>query len=677
MDACGAGTPPTVVDKAEDANPHAEPSDGHSEEVDSGGQDNSPEVSIHQVDQPKAPRPPRLIGGRRLSPQTPTQQQPKDDAEAKLKFTPRPELICRKDLGSWQWEVVLSADDECRIVEVRHDDGKLMGMLNDECRLSSFAGSLSIAFEDGERRESTLFDGTPMVFKSRNNWNGDGRKVRAITSGFYVVIVPKGWKRTGPVPVEPAGCTDPNFLAHFFWHKRGEPAGDMGGFEECEVALTQSGLELTGDRVFDDSEDGELFVGDVPKLNPLPGVVWARVGEEAQGGWSGENFKPSEKCLADVLHSHQGRFFARVYDNVAKLLDSGEFRYLRDLQEIRVNGEPYSANTLLVPPSTGHSPTELQFVGADGATIHPVLATEETHATVRPGGVLIIAPHPKGDDISCALASGTSRVDTVIKLPRIWWRMEQGDDESDEWRDTPMAMTRQEYREYANAGAIIRLRLPPRATSVSGGFDEELERVYRPPTRGEETKISLADFIDYPQIDLWLNEDALLNVQCGEAVLTFIRVSADPVPTIISFTSEPATVAAGERATLQWVTRNAESNGVVIDPGIGSVESSGSMPVAPTETMIFTLRLTASGMDDVARDIMLTVRSRQQPGEKLFARVKRTNGGCRKGKGFSRGEIHAAGFTDADAARRSIPIDRRRRSTHRANIDTIRRLTDA
>ena len=621
---------------------------------------------------PKAPRP---IGGRRHSHQTPTQQQPKDDAEAKLQFTPRPELICRQDHGSWQWEVVLSADDECHIAEVRHNDGKPMGMLNGECRLSSLAGSLFVALEGGERRELKLFDDTPIVFKSRNNWEGDGRKVRTITSGFFVVIAPKEWKRTGHVPVEPQGCTDPGFLAHFF-RARGESARDVGGFEECEVALTESGFELTGDRVFDDSEDGELFVGAVPKLNPLSGVVWARVGEESKGGWPGENFKPSERRLADVLHSRQGRFFVRVYDDDAKLLDSGEFRYLRDLREIRVNGEPYSANTLLVPTLTGHSLTELQFVGADG-TIHPILVTDGPHATVQPGGVLIVAPHPKGDDVSCALASGTSRVDTVIKLPRIWWRMERDDGKSDEWRDTPLAMTRQEYREYANAGAAIRLRLPLRITSVSVGFDEELDRVYRPPKRGDETDLRLADFVDYSQIDHRPNADVSLNVQCRESVLTLIRVSADSVPTIISFTSEPAAVASGERATLQWVTRNAEPDGVAIDPRIGPVKASGSMPVAPTETMTFTLKLTASSMDDVTKDLTLTVRSRPQPGEKLFARVKRTDGGYRRGKGFSRDELRAAGLTETDAASRSIPIDKRRRSSHRANIATLGRPIDA
>ena len=617
----------------------------------------------------KAPtKSPRNIGSRRNR-QTPTPRPRSPQPPCSW-----PELICRQNPGSLQWEVVLSADDECDIAEVRHDGGEPLSMLNSECCLSSFTGRLSIALKDGEHRKFTLFDDTPMVFKSRNNWDGDGRKVGGITSGYFIVIVPTEWKRTGHAPVERERCADPDFTAHFFFRDKGAAAEDVGGFEECEVALTQFGLELTGERVFDDSEDGELFVGAVPKLNPLSGVVWARIGEESKGGWPGENFKPSERSLADVLHRRQGRFFVRVFDDDTKLLDSGEFRYLRDLREIRVNGEPYSTNTLLVPPSKGHSPTELQFVGADGATIHPTLATGGTHTTLQPRGVLIVEPHPEREDIRCALKSGACRVDTVIRLPRIWWRMERDDGEPDEWRDTPLAMTRQEYREYANTGAVVRLRLPPRITSVNVGFHEELDRVNR-PKRGE-TELRLADFVDYSHIDQRLNEDASLNIQCGEAVLTLIRVSADPVPTIISFTSEPTVVAAGERAILHWVTRDVEADGVSIDPGIGLVESSGSIPVAPTETMTYTLRLAASSMDDVTKDLTLTVLSRPQPREKLFARVKRADGGWRRGKGFSRGEIHAAGLTSSAVPNQSIPIDKRRRSIHSANIDTIGRFDD-
>ena len=77
------------------------------------------------------------------------------------------------------------------------------------------------------------------------------------------------------------------------------------------------------------------------------------------------------------MDDRQGRFFVRVYDD-ARLLDSGEFRYLRNLKEIRVNGEPYTEHTILVPASTGHPPTKVRFIGFDGATVRPILPLDRS-----------------------------------------------------------------------------------------------------------------------------------------------------------------------------------------------------------------------------------------------------------------------------------------------------------
>ena len=621
------------------------------------------------------PKTPREIGPRR------TRTTPSSGSKLRSPPTSRPELVCRKPSGSWQWEIILSADDECQIEDVRHN-GKSLDMVNGECRLSSFSDSLTIVFENGEQNEFVLFDDKPLIFKLRNNWTGDGRKVGGITNGHFVVIAPNKWERTDRLHIEPLGCIDTSFMAHYFFRDGSESAEGIGGFRECEVVSITSGFELIGGRVFDDSANGELFVGAAPTLKSSQDISWVRVGEEEENGWKGENFKPDERTLAKVLNGRQGRFFIRVYDDT-RLLDSGEFRYLRNLKEIRVNGEPYTEHTILVPSSTGHPPTKVRFIGVDGATVRPILPLELTNAEAQ-GGDLIVEPHPKEDDISCALKSDTGRVDVGLNLPRIWWRMKRDGSETGEWRDTPLTMTRQEFRERAHANATMRLRLPRRIKSVRVGFDDELKRVYRLVKGENDSSIPLADFVDYSQIDRRLNEAASLKfecldkaisaLQCGGVILTLIRVSADPVPAIISFICELATVPAGKQSTLHWATQNAEAGGVMIEPEIGAVESSGSLEVEPSETTAYTLRLSVSGMDDVTKTVTVTV---GLPPEKAIARVRRAGGGWRYGKGFSYGELRAAGLTAADATRRSMPIDKRRRSTHRVNIDTIGNLIDA
>ena len=162
--------------------------------------------------------------------------------------------------------------------------------------------------------------------------------------------------------------------------------------------LIRAGFTLCGERVFDDFEDSELFVGDPPRLKPTQGIVWARVGEEKEDGWRGENFKPADASLGDVLNGRQGRFYLRVYDDKTQLVDSGEFRCCKALQEIRVNGKPYSRAMLLAPSPDGHATTTLQFVGVDRASIRPGPNNNNPYAIIREDGSIEVAPYPDGDE---------------------------------------------------------------------------------------------------------------------------------------------------------------------------------------------------------------------------------------------------------------------------------------
>jgi peptidoglycan-associated lipoprotein len=66
---------------------------------------------------------------------------------------------------------------------------------------------------------------------------------------------------------------------------------------------------------------------------------------------------------------------------------------------------------------------------------------------------------------------------------------------------------------------------------------------------------------------------------------------APPKPSISTFVAEPSTIQRGQSSTLRWSTSNATE--VSIEPGIGSVQSSGNRQVFPSNTT--TYRLTAKG----------------------------------------------------------------------------------
>ena len=466
---------------------------------------------------------PREIEGRRTNPNS---RLPKRSDDADTLYTSKPELICRERPGEWEREIVLSVPADCRISEVRHN-GTILSADNAEYRLSSFSGNLSVEYIDGKMDEISLADdqNTPLVFKTRRDWKGEGRKVKGITKGCFIVVAPSAWNREGPVPVEPQGCVDHSFLVHFFHVDDNTATDEVGGFEEYGYLITQAGFALEGKRVSDDSEHGDLFVGAYPRLETAPGIVWARVGEEKEHGWQGENFKPAEKSLKEVLDGRQGRFFVRVYDTETQIVDSGEFRYWETLQEIRMNDEPYSPDALLIPSIEGHSTITLRFVGVDGNTLHPTLKMDNSHSTVGPDGVVKVLPCPDPNEVACSLSSETDNVDIMIRLPRVWWRLGQSNKCSDKWRDTPLTMTREEFRQSAKADAVVQLRLPPHIRSVRVGFGGDMNRIFLVPDG-----LPLRSFIDYDQIDHHLNKDVFLQIQCGKAVLPLIRVTKDQPP---------------------------------------------------------------------------------------------------------------------------------------------------
>ena len=584
--------------------------------------------------------------------------------------------------------------DEASLPDAVQQNGKPLETVNrGEWRLSRFTGQISVSFRDGDSIDVPLFNRRPMIFKLSNDWTGDGRQVRAMTKGHFIVIAPceRMRERDRHQFGEPEGCSDTRFAAHFFFRDGSESDEDTGSLAGHKVALTASGFELDGDSLFDDSGEGDLFVGKPPLLKAAQGVVWARVGEERPDGWT-KKFKPAQTELADVLAGRQGRLFIRVYD-AEGLLDSGQFRYLSDLGQIVVDEAPYTRDTLLVPPPSGHRPTPVRFAGADGAALAPILPSDSAHAAEVEGGVAV-EPDPDADDFSCALETEAGRVDIVLELPRIWWRLEQGGDEAEEgWRDREMTMTRQEFRESASRNALVRIRVPKRVKSALVGFGDDADRAYRSKKHHGRARddhhrayvqLPLADFGDYIQIDQWLADDALFNVRFDFSdtkpkpkTLSLIRVQADPTPEIVGFTSGEQTVTAGDSVTLRWTTRNAECIRAVLEPDIGQVEPKGEVQITPSETTTCTLRLTAPGMDDVTKRLTVKVHPPRREVLNPTAGVRRATGGWRNGRGFSHDELQAAGLTVSEARRRSIRVDGRRRSSHRINVEALGSLIDA
>ena len=535
----------------------------------------------------------------------------------------RPELMCRRALGSWRWEVALAAPDECNVVGVRLNDTHLRAEQS-KYHISSYAGVLSVDHADGGSTEIELCaPQAPMIFKLADRWRGVGRRIDAMSRGHFVVIAPTEWHRRGRPPVAPDATADPSFQAHYFF-RDGRQSDDGVGFEECDLALTGAGFSLTGECLHDDSTDGTLYIGKPPELRPGREVTWARVGEERDGGWRGENFLPAKRSLADVLDHRQGRFFVRVYDSGTKLCDSGTFRYVESLREILVDGKPYTQETLLPPAGECHTPIKIKFVGEEGAVIRPSLNPNAHHQWVEEEVAIVAESHPDADEVVCALETPSGSVDVSIRLPRIWWCLGRGGEESTPWSAVPLAMTRREFRYHANADATVQICIPRQYNALDVGFDQDLSRSYRSTLTEESTRIvelPLIDFADDSSIDRRF-EEARLHARCGTSIVSLVRVLADNVPEIVAFQANPAVVRPGNRATLRWITRSAADGSVSIRPGFGQVSRTGSITFTPKQTTRYEISIATGGREALTRHVVVTVAHRPR---KRRSRVVRFN----------------------------------------------------
>lgn len=629
----------------------------------------------------KAPRRakerPNNVGGQRGKGKSPSAGSEPDTSATRV---PRPELMCRKN--GVQWEVFLSATDECQITNVHHGEASL-DPKDGEYDLPSLAGCLSVTLRNGQQdlQLPLAEDERPLIFKLRTNWEGPGRRIGHLTHGHFIVIAPHNWDREGHVPVEPEDCTDTGFRAHYF-HRTQDESGSMA-FKQCRIPLTRTSVSLRGHIVFDDSDEGPLYGGNSPPtLADVPGVVWARVGQEGDGGWRGKNFQPAKQTLANVLNGRQGRFFVRVYDEQMSMLDSEEFRYFPGLKAIEINNEPYTDQSVLAPGPAGHRLTKIRLAGADAG----ILVRRPTEYARAGGDCVVVDPVAEADVVSCA--SEASQADVELHLPRIWWRVDSmvGSTDDGPWCDKPPKLTRQQFVYCADRGAALHVRLPRRFKRARVGFEDEQGRLYSTETRENgysSLTVRLEDFCLHRQIDQRLNDDAFLCVEIDKAKLRLVRVLRDPMPKVVQFSCHPTTIALGERATLCWNTLDAEAEGVVIEPGVGAVPPNGTCEIAPSVASSYTLKLTASGADDVTATVDVTVqsvrcqRNQSSRATPLVALVRRRHGGLRPGRGFSYGELGAVSIAVVDAKRRSIPLDKRRRTTHARNTVILGGLPDA
>ena len=493
-------------------------------------------------------KPPQNRGGRRGT------RRPTPPAERKPStIDAKPELLCRENPNYQQWAILLSLP-KGKDANVFQGEVKLRPDNRGEYPLSNFTDEVVVRWvESGKVEKISFVDGAhPLIFKLSKNWNGCGRKVKHVSDGYYVVFSPVDWNRTGAAPVEPSACNDNCFLAHYFFSNDNS---EQDGFEECDSIFSRKRFSLEGRMIADDSDYGNLYVGIPPKLTDIDNwqnVPWVRVGEEGGGNW-GKNFQPTKKDLGNILEKREGWFYIRIYDEERSLIDTMDFRYLKELEEIRVNGKPHSLERIIAPTTSGHTEVAVQFVGH-------IRVEENTnpHITIGSDNTAVIGRNPDMDRSEWTVIGEHGRANVNIHLPRVWWCLESADDETREWRDTAFEMTRAQFR--GNKDAVAMIRVPASVQKIWAGFNtlnrdadaRSYSFKYNDNDGTKQAKIELQEFGDYREILEPSLKESTLKIQCGEVEFPIVRVPADAPPPM----PPPPDISLSKKETLRPVAGN-------------------------------------------------------------------------------------------------------------------------
>ncbi len=450
---------------------------------------------------------------------SPTSNRP----DPKLRFVPPPHLICH-DTGD-QWEILLSIPEESNVFRVLQQN-EVLPITNSNCRLGNFSDPLTL-IKPGDEKEVLIIakPNRPLIFKTSSDWTGGGRQVKYITQGHFIVIAPSQWTCQTEVSIEPEECLDPNYSAHFIYSSN-QTNSDQPVFDNCEELYKAEILRLIGPTISDASQKGNLYVKQPPELMVSNDITWVRVGLEGKTATWGENYEPHKESLAKVLDGREGYFFIRVYDLEGRLVDSDHFRYFSNLKEIRMNGTTYSPDQYILPTeSDGHTPTIIELISNDGEHLH--LRNKEDQKVKSKGGTITLEPNQHTNDLVTwnLMSTAGEEAEIVMAIPRVWWRLGQQEDETGLWYDTPMQITKEEFREYAKSDTRLFLR-PTTIGAVQCGFNHLYDQ--KLSTRDG---LPLSSFMDYRELQRPLSQVMAFGVSLNEGkTVTLINIMADLTP---------------------------------------------------------------------------------------------------------------------------------------------------
>ena len=417
------------------------------------------------------------------------------------------DVVCWEKTRQWHLCVelsdeILDANDE---IEIRQNNSRLKKSSYQEnwWNLNQSFGEIVIRDRDGE-----ILDGLNLgeenqgciIFKLVGESRSFGRKVKHTSSGMYLLVAPDTWVPADSSCFSEETLSIPSYRAWFFVSENStgrtlvfnDPDGNPVG-----LPVKTQQFFLTGNQLIDAGEFGGPLFGTAPPCIQKPGEqTWNEVdtiilGEEGPGRnrWRME-FQPRQddivqKLPADLLKRNIGWYFLRFYNSEQDLIETLDFRYVRDISNIKLP-------QFQVPTEKdGYMPAVVEITHSQNCSL---LCSEENskefHIDILPEGSKIAISPNQGDDKSRWLVEcPDGKIELTILIEHIWWGISENNTSPSEWMDKPVSLSRNDIS--AVSSKMLWIRFPERnwCDGVSVGFHKRLAGYY--PLAGMEGILSI------------------------------------------------------------------------------------------------------------------------------------------------------------------------------------------
>ncbi len=425
----------------------------------------------------------------------------------------RPEVVCWKDVREWVVGIEIPDDiSKSSGLRVFQDRQSLSESANRPgCWiLYTLEAPVKVIWAD-KSIEIPLEGNKGLLFKLSGRRLEQGRKVKQVSSGLYLTLVPDRWRRdeekASNAPASPELVFLEGYQAHFF-NLTGSQPSCVAFLDEHNqtIILGDRGpqFHLVGNEINDESEwFGPLFGGSLPQVTIYNGS-WADVslivvGQEGSGhGRWRLSLKPiSERAEQDlpqeILQRKSGWYFVRLYDSADTLIDSLAFRFVAGLKAITI------LTKSIVPPPDGHVMSTVEILHEAGYSLTHLgekcadLQVEpETQKTI-----LKIPPRAECDLTRWSIRTqdDTEReVELAILVKRLWWSLGPVDAQPSHWEDKPVQVSPEDFTAASNKAVWLRLPKPRLVAAVFAGFWQESSRKFPVRVTDSTVAIPLRDF---------------------------------------------------------------------------------------------------------------------------------------------------------------------------------------